>query len=370
MPKPPLTVPQILQWADAHRLDHGRYPTAADGAVADTTWQGIDLALRRGTRGLPGRSSLAELLRQARGTRNPRALPPLRTADILRWADAHRQKRGRWPGLASGPIPGSGGETWSTVDAALRDGGRGHPGGSSLARLLEATGRAVNRMARRPLSDATILGWADAFHARFGRWPTGGDGPVPDAPDEDWGAVDAALAQGHRGLPAGRSLRRLLADRRGVHLPTQPHAVDRILGWADAFRGRAGRWPRPADGAVAEAPDESWAAIDVALQRGRRGLPGGDSLAQFLARHRAAPHPSVRPPLALAAVEGWARAHHARTGRWPTEDSGPVPEAAGETWNGVNKALSRGRRGLPGGETLAAMGRRLAAADAAERAGK
>ena len=64
---------------------------------------------------------------------NPTALDVER---ILRWADAHRTATGSWPDLRSGPVGGADDETWSAIDAALRRGRRGLPGGSSLARLL------------------------------------------------------------------------------------------------------------------------------------------------------------------------------------------------------------------------------------------
>ena len=42
-------------------------------------------------------------------------------------------------------------------------------------------------------------------------------GPVAEAPEETWRAVNMALAQGHRGLPGGSSLSRLLDEsRRGT----------------------------------------------------------------------------------------------------------------------------------------------------------
>ena len=63
---------------------------------------------------------------------------------------------------------------------------------------------------KRPLTIAQILSWADAHHARTGRWPTENSGPVEGAPRDSWPAVCAALRQGLRGLPRG-SLPRLLA---------------------------------------------------------------------------------------------------------------------------------------------------------------
>jgi hypothetical protein len=38
---------------------------------------------------------------------------------------------------------------------------------------------------------------------------------------------------------------------------------------------------------VLDAPGETWKGINQALWAGNRGLPGGDSLARLLRRHRA-----------------------------------------------------------------------------------
>jgi hypothetical protein len=65
-------------------------------------------------------------------------------------------------------------------------------------------------MKRPPLSEAQILAWADAFHARTGRWPSAASGPVREAPRLTWLAVNGALTKGLRGLRRGDSLARLL----------------------------------------------------------------------------------------------------------------------------------------------------------------
>ena len=67
--KPPLTVAQILAWADSHRAAHGRWPRTHSGEVGSApreTWLAVDDALRVGCRGLPGGSSLARLLAESR----------------------------------------------------------------------------------------------------------------------------------------------------------------------------------------------------------------------------------------------------------------------------------------------------------------
>jgi hypothetical protein len=137
-----------------------------------------------------------------------------------------------------------------------------------------------------------ILAWADAHHERTGTWPQARSGLVGDAPGESWQAIDAALRHGHRGLPEGLSLSWLLAQN-GREGWAKPLTVERILAWADAHHARTGRWPTDTSGPIPEAPGETWRAINAALTRGHRSLPGGDSLARLLERHRG-PRPGNR----------------------------------------------------------------------------
>lgn len=99
---------------------------------------------------------------------------------------------------------------------------------------------------RADLTLDRILNWADAFHARFRRWPTRVDG-TRGLSGTSWPALDSALRNGLRGLPGGTTLARLLLERRGVrhwsHLP--PLTATRILAWADAHHARTGRSTAP-----------------------------------------------------------------------------------------------------------------------------
>jgi hypothetical protein len=253
----------------------------------DLTWCGIDMALRYSNRGLPGGSSLVQLLAEYRGVRNRMRLPRFTIKLILAWADAYFRRTGHWPNINSGPIPESPGDTWAVVSKALTHGNRGLPGGSSLARLL-----AQKRGVRYPsgLSRLTIhqiLLWADAYHRRTGRWPTRNSGPIPEAPGETWFLIANDLAKGYRGLRPD-SLARVLQRYRGVRnrkaLP--PLRIKQILAWADAHFARTGRWPIHISGPVLDAPGESWSGIQTALRMGLRGLPGGSSLYQVLWKYR------------------------------------------------------------------------------------
>lgn len=209
---PALTIPGILRDADDWHARHGQWPKATQS----NDWRRIDLALRLGLRGLPGGTSLAQLLAERRGVRNLKALPPLTVPAILAWADEHRHRTGAWPIESSGPVVSAPGETWLTVDRCLRSGWRGLPGGSSLPQLLERERGVRNLSALPPYSVAQILAWADAYFQQHRRWPSSLSGPIDGAPGETWLAVDSALMAGRRGFTGGSSLAQLLREQRGA----------------------------------------------------------------------------------------------------------------------------------------------------------
>jgi hypothetical protein len=289
-----------------------------------------------------------------RKTRRPEFSIP----DILAWADAYHRRTGKWPKETSGPIlEGPLGDTWHNVDTALRLGLRGLDGESSLAQLLNEHRQVRNPRDLPKLTRKQILAWADAFKEREGSWPTSESGPIPEAPGETWRSVDRGLRVGARGLRGGSSLARLLERARGVrNIQSLPRlSTKQILAWADAHHKRTGTWPTSQSGEIIDAPGESWAGVHSALYLGRRGLPGGSSLARLLAKHRGIRNPKQLPHLTIKQILAWARAHHRRTGRWPHQNCGPIPEAPGETWSAVDSALQTGYRGLPSGLTLAAL---------------
>ena len=60
----------------------------------------------------------------------------------------------------------------------------------------------------------------------------------------------------------------------------------------------------------------------------------------------------VRPRLTEEQILEWADAHRAATGHWPSMTSGKLDGVDGESWSGINQALTDGRRGLSGSNTL------------------
>ena len=356
----PLTILGILGWADAYEEAAGKWPSKSSGPIATTkfeSWSKVDNALRMGLRGLPGGSSLAMLLADKRGVRNIRNLPQLSAEIILKWADHHFEKTGKWPTRKSGKVLLADGENWQAIDVAMTLCARGFTNKTSLAQVL-ATHRGVrNRKKLPPLSEEHILAWADAHFQRTGSWPTGTGGPIVEAPGETWTAVNVALSHGQRRLPGGSSLPLLLAEKRGARntwtIPTL--SIEQILMWADDYHHRCGKWPNLESGSIVGTEKETWNGINQALKKGYRGLQGGLSLAKLLASQRGARNPYSLPPLSRKLILRWADAYRKRMGTWPTKESGPIPESTQETWSSVDAALRVGNRGLQKGSSLARL---------------
>ena len=288
---------------------------------------------------------------------------PLSVKQVLRWADAHHARTGKWPKVHSGPIKESPQDTWSGINGSLRSGYRGFPVGSSLPRFLETFRGTRNQGHLSRLSVRQILGWADAHYERTGKWPGVLSGQVVDAPGETWSGISQSLTDGRRGLRRGSSLAKLLGRYRGKrsnrNLPRL--TIAQVLRWADAHHARTdkwptcfvGTWPNRKSRPVTESPGETWVGINSALTHGGRGLPGGSSVAGLLAERRGTRNHSYLPPLNIRQILVWADEYHRRHKKWPRENSGPAKDALGETWSGINSALRNGKRGLPPGYSLA-----------------
>ena len=149
---PPLTVRQILAWADAHYNRTGQWPTNRSGPITEApneTWAGVQSALVQKGRGIKKKCSLALLLVKARGAQKHKHKANLTVRQIWTWLIAHKRRTGCWPAAASGRIPEAPGETWSAIDFALRKGIRGLRTRLSLAKLKS------QRLGRREKSPVT-----------------------------------------------------------------------------------------------------------------------------------------------------------------------------------------------------------------------
>ncbi|MEQ2009504.1 MAG: DEAD/DEAH box helicase family protein [Limisphaerales bacterium] len=361
---PSLTIELVLRWAGAHHERTGEWPTRMSGAVLNSpgeNWSAINIAMVKGHRGLPGGTSLVQLLERHRDLRNHANLPRLTHDLILQRADAHFRRTGEWPMSTSGPVADAPGETWANIHSALSLGLRGLSGGSTLAKLLAEHRGVRNIMDLPDLTTDLILQWVDAHHERTGEWPNQKSGAVTSAPGETWGNIHAALYVGRRGLPGGSTLAKLLAEHRGVRniMDLPELTIDLILQWADRHCRRTGKWPNQKSGAVADAPGETWGNINNSLHRGQRGLPGGSSLARLFEEHFGIRKQTHRHKLTMDQIRSWMLCHKAATGHWPNRHSGQMMGAPDEKWVNLDTALRQGRRGLPGGSSLAKLLRPL-----------
>jgi hypothetical protein len=140
--KAPLSIGQILAWADAHFGKYGKWPGQHSEKIdgTDESWMRVATAIRLGLRGLKRGTTLARLLDEHRGVRNQKDLPQLSERQIIAWAKAHFRATGNWPHQFSGRVIGTNGESWRIIARALKNGSRGLPGGLNVSKLLEKHG--------------------------------------------------------------------------------------------------------------------------------------------------------------------------------------------------------------------------------------
>lgn len=285
-----------------------------------------------------------------RVVKNTTEKPPLTTEKILAWADAHYERLGKHPTIASGSVPGTE-ENWQAINAALREGLRGLPGGQSLAQILQEYRGRPNKNALPPLTEAQIVKWAKQHKKKAGAYPTTQSGRI-EGTRETWRGIDSALRKSQRDLPRKTTLAKLLEEKAGKSPRGGTLSIAKILAWADAHHAKNGTWPTRASGPI-DGTREKWSSIDTALQKGLRRLPKAGSLAQLLAAHRNVENRRDPESLTVMRIKGWIKSFHKTHGEWPNNTSGKAHGASSPTWGQINRALSQGLRGLPGGSSLA-----------------
>jgi hypothetical protein len=316
---PDLTIETITKWIAEYREREGRFPTQRSGEIPGSDgmkWSAIDMALTHGRRGLPDGSSLAKFIAENFGVRNRTTLPPLTVAMIEQWVMEYHAREREWPTERSGIIEDSGGETWNAVDTALRFGHRGLSGDSSLPKFIAERFGVRNASNRPKLTEEMIKRWVMEWKTETDSWPTETCGEIPGSGGETWSAINQSLRGGYRGLPRGSSLGKFIAEhfhtRNQTNLPQL--TVELIKRWISEWKIRTGKWPSIVAGEIPGTGGERWSTVNEALRRrngqtkGRScGLPGGSSLAKFIAEHfpdsrkppakgrPAAPRPEPKP---------------------------------------------------------------------------
>jgi hypothetical protein len=133
----PITEEHVLAAINDHHDDIGSYPdraTRGEVPLIGGAWGSLNNRLRKGLLGAP--ASLAELVgkvRQQRGGLPRGTKQPLTLAAVHAAIVTHRRQHGIVPTRQTEGLSGLG-IGWGTIDNLLKKGGRGFPGGSSLAR--------------------------------------------------------------------------------------------------------------------------------------------------------------------------------------------------------------------------------------------
>jgi len=123
-----------------------------------------------------------------------------------------------------------------------------------------------------------------------------------------------------------------------------------IIMWACEWKNVTGRWPRQTDGVI-PGTTETWTNIHGALKAGFRGLPGDQSLAQFLETNLGVLNKMSIPPFTEEDVTRWAKEWYEKNGQWPKTEDGVIPGTR-VTWLLVEVRLRVGGKGMKGGMGL------------------
>ena len=265
---------------------------------------------------------------------------PLAEEQILEWCDRFYEINEEYPKIQSGQIFDTN-ETWNAINSCLYRGGRGLPGGSSLPQFLEK-----HRNYRPNLTEERILELCDEYYEINNKYPNTKTGKISDT-DETWSNIDSSLSRGNRELSGGSSLMKFLKKHRNHNSDL---TEEQILELCDKFYEINNRFPNAEDGQIFDT-DETWRKIYDALYRGTRGLPGGSSLPQLLAKHRDYQNNSNLPDFTEKQILSWCDKFYEINNRYPNVEDGQIFDT-NETWNGINRSLYRGNRGLSGGSSL------------------
>lgn len=284
----PLDETQVEEAARSWYIKNGEWPSRrTKGEIPELpgeSWEGVNDALRRGCRGLPGGSSIYKLL-AFRGLTNRLVKNNLTRDKIWEAAKSWYNHNGEWPTQRTkGEIPELPNETWSILDNALESGLRGLPGGSSLPKFLTSHG-VSNRGSKMGLTESHIWKAAQNWFTQEYQWPSQHTvGEIPELPGYNWNSINSALRVGGRGLPRGSSLSKLLTSHGATNRGSKSNLTeDHIWEAAQAWYTRTGRWPsNSTKGKIPKLPGYNWNAIGHLLYVGGRGLLGKSSLSKLL----------------------------------------------------------------------------------------
>ena len=138
---------------------------------------------------------------------------------------SNRERTGKWPTKTSGPIPEAPGESWNAVTAALREGLRGLPGGSSLALLLAEKRGVRQRLDPTEPHHPASPGLAGRFPRAVGLLAQFEVGPDPRSSRRNVACDQLALRARIAGIGRGAFVSQVDGGGAGCTEPRQPPPV-------------------------------------------------------------------------------------------------------------------------------------------------
>jgi hypothetical protein len=366
-----LSTPMIIDWIRQYLACHGKKPKQTSGVIEfagseykNITWSAINAVLWKGGRGLPGGSSLAQLVEKEFGIKNRANIPLLTENKICEWIQQFIDKYKRKPIIADGVIEFAldeyAGETWGKINDSLMNGMRGMPKGSSLTKIIEKQFGIRGYCTPPNLSLDMIRNWIHQHITKHKKKPTVKNGIVEFAENEfkgiSWASVANAMSKGTRGLAKGLSLAQFIQKEFGIsnHYSLPPISVSIILQWINAFIKKYNRKPTQNDGIIEFARSEykniTWHSVNFFLWKGGRGLPKGSSLAQFIEKKLGIRNRNIPPSFTEDQILDWIGQYFVKYKKKPTKTSGIVEFAErnyrGTTWSEIDSSFKRGKRGL------------------------
>jgi hypothetical protein len=296
---PNLTKEIIINWVRSYIDKHKRKPYKSDGIVEfaegefkGIIWNSINSALNRGNRGLPGNSSLSDLIEENFDIKNPKNAPQLSENSICDLIQTFIDLYERKPQSTDENVPGIEGLSWANIDRRLREGSYGLPGGSSLAQLIRERFSIRDQVIVPTIPLEMIHSWVESYLAEYREKPTAKSGKIKYASGEfqglSWHSVNQAIKTGKTSLPKGSTLADYIAATFGIKNPKKAVAITKslVLKWVDQFMQKHERKPTVNDGIIefagADFPGLTWRLLNNYLSKGGRSLQGGSSLSKLI----------------------------------------------------------------------------------------
>ena len=291
--KPNLTKQIVVGAAESFYERTGNYPKHISGNATQDfgypeTWAAVESACQQMLRGLPEKTSLAQILQEFALKDNHMNRPVLTEMVILEAIKKYHVRTGMYPTQKSGDATLDFGypERWSAVNSALHKGCRSM-GTSSLADILHKHGFRQHKARQIKLTENAIVEAAIIHFNRTGKYPTStsGDASMDFGHTETWAHVAGALYEGCRGFAAKITTLADLFQKHGFKINHMNHPMPTeaaILEAVKRYLTRTGHLPNRKSGDAT--PDfgylEKWSSVENRIPKNM-----GTTLHQIMLKH-------------------------------------------------------------------------------------